>query len=166
MGLSYPKRITRAALGPKFRDNYPVENPETDIGAAAFNAVFSTAAGLAVVAPRWSLVALYSGGWQIRHQAEAWNPDGAQGHPVLARASQGNYSYTLAASYLDEDGVAVPAELIAVRISPMNDGAGVFGARVSAVAWIDPINPLRVQIRTRLEVDGTSSDVPFWLEGM
>lgn len=165
MGLSYPRRITRAALGPKFRNNYPVENPETDIGETAFNAVFHTAAGLAVVAPRWSLVARWSSGWQIAHQAEAWNPDGTQPHPVLARAGQGNYTYTLAASYLDEDDIAVPSELIAARCTAMANG-GTFGARVIGHAWIDTGNPLRVQIRLWAEADGSAVDAPFWLEGM
>ena len=58
----FPARIQRSDLGPSFVDAYPVENPETDIGARAFNAAFHQVAGMNLVSPRAIVVAEYSGG--------------------------------------------------------------------------------------------------------
>jgi hypothetical protein len=168
--MSFPTRVTRSALGPRFRDVYPVENPETDVGAEQFNAAFDQLAGLNVVAPRVALIATWNGSaFDVRHQAEAWNPDGGQAHPALARAGVGRYTYTFAASYLDADGNTVATSLLACRLSvfgvPAADASSTdpYASRRTPMAWVDPGNPLVVKIAI-FSSAGAVVDEPFWLE--
>jgi len=163
--MGFPTRITRSALGPKFRDTIPVENPETDVGAQQLEQVFQQVVGANLIVPRVVVIATYSGGaFQYSHRAEAWNPDGAQAHPELAWVSAGNYTLTFAASYLDENAVAVPTVLLAPRISSHRDLNSVgFAGRVESRAWIRSNAPLVVQIRM-WDTGGTGIDQPFWLE--
>lgn len=160
----FPTRFSRTQLGPKFRDNYPVENPETDIGAQQFNAAFWQVAGINLIVPRVSLIAVWGGSsFTINHQAEAWNPDNAQAHPVLARTSAGVYTYTFASTYTDEDGVAISLALLSARVT-VHKALTAFADRVVGFVWKDGSNPLILQIRLWKETDGTAVDEPFWLE--
>ena len=166
MGLAFPKRLLRSSFGPKLINNYPVENPSGEVGDMAFNAAFSAIAGMSQVAPRACCVALYTGGvFAVSYQAEAWNAEGDQARPVLARSGAGLYSYTFAASYLDEDGIAVPTDIEAARISCPSDSSGA--ALAEGFAWLNPSNPLQVLMRvgTRTTAGAfTNGDVRFWLE--
>lgn len=160
----FPSRFNRGHLGPKFRNANPVENPESQIGDAQFNAAFWQTAGMNLIVPRVALIAQYVGSsFVVAAQEEAWNPDLSQAHPVLARASAGVYSYTFAASYLDEDGVAQPTVLRAPRLS-CHKVLAAFADRVDAHAFIDAGNPLVLQLRLWLSASGTAVDEPFWLE--
>jgi hypothetical protein len=163
--MGFPTRILRSALGPKFLDTAPVENPETDIGARQFNLAFHQVAGLNLVAPRVSLVAHYTGGqFVIQHQQEAWNTEGAQARPVLARSAAGVYTYTFASSYLDEDGVSVATVLRAPRIS-CHKVLTAFADRIDPLSWVDGGSPLVLQIRLWNQ-SGAGVDEPFWLEAL
>lgn len=154
----FPSRIQRSDLGPAFVDAYPVENPETDIGARAFNAAFHQVAGMNLVSPRAIVVAEYSGGaLSVQYQAEAWNPNSDQAHPVLSRTGTGAYSLTFAASYADESGVQIPTTLYFAKASAMSQSL------VFALARINPANSLQVILETQL-ADTTPVDVPFVLE--
>lgn len=164
MGLGFPKRFTRDALGPQLRNTYPVENPETDIGAESFNADFHQVSGMNLIVPRAALVARWNGStFDIFHQEEAWNPRHAQPHPVLERTVTGHYTYTFASSYEDEEGVSVPTVLVAARAFDLA-GTAVFANRVEAHAWIDNVNPLIVHVQLWRSASGAADDPRFWLE--
>ena len=163
--MSYPNRATRAALGPHFKNAHPVEHPETDAGEETLNPLCDQVAGLnQVVVARAALVANWNGAdFDKATQTEAWNPDGNQAHPVLARAGAGVYSYTFAGTYLNSAGVAVPIALVAPRVSS-HKVLTAFSERIDAYAFIDvATNPLVVQIRL-WDATGTPEDAPFWLE--
>jgi hypothetical protein len=167
MSLTFPRRFLRSALGPKLRNNYAVENPETDIGAEAFNAAFAALAGINLMVPRAVFVGVWGGStFTIAEQEEAWNDDHDQTHPTPARTSAGLYTYTFAATYLDEDGVAQPTILTGAcafaGITAVDDTK-----IAEAFAWVDPTNALRVKVTTALRVLATGvstlTDLPFWL---
>lgn len=160
----FPSRFLRSFLGPKLIDDRPVERPQAEVGAGALNPAFHQLAGMNLVAPRVALIAFYTGAVQtIVQQAEAWNPENAQAHPTLARSAAGAYTYTFAASYLDEDGVAVPTVLAAPRVTCHRDLSGGFANRIEAKAWKDSVNPLVINVRL-WDTGGTGVDHPFWLE--
>lgn len=120
--MGFPNRILRQHLGSKLQDRRRVENPKTEAGAARLNLLEHTAVGAGLVVARASLVAEWNAtlsAFSILHQEEAWNTDHAQAHPVLARLGTGRYTYTFAATYLDNDGVAQPLAIIAARPSPV-----------------------------------------------
>ncbi len=166
MGLGFPKRFTRDQLGPTLRNTYPVENPETDIGAETWNAVFHQTSGMNLIVPRVALIATWGGSaFNIAHQAEAWNPRGTQAHPTLARTSTGLYTYTFASTYLDEDGVEQSLALGAPR-ADVSTALTAFADRLEAHTWVDTSNPLIVQVRIWKSADGTATDARFWLEVM
>lgn len=159
----FPTRFLRSALGPKFVNTIPVETPESDIGDSQFNAAFWQLAGMNLVVSRVALIAHYTGGLFVYgHQEEAWNPENAQPHPALARSAAGVYTYTFAASYLDEDGNAVATVLRAPRLS-CHKVLTAFADRIDAHAWIDNSNPLVLQLRLWSQA-GAGVDEPFWLE--
>jgi hypothetical protein len=165
MGLGFPKRPLRSAFGPKLEDAYPVENPNTQRGASSFNGELWNTAGMGLVAARVGLIASWTGAaFSIVHQAEAWNPEGDQAHPVLARSALGRYSYTFAATYKDEDGVAVPTDIRAARASSGRVITDFVNQYVVAGAWIDPAFPLVVQVALYSPPGAIMVDVPFWLE--
>jgi hypothetical protein len=173
MGASFPKRFVRSALGPKFVNNYAVENPASDIGDTQFNAAFYALAGMNLVAPRWQFAATWNGSaFVVAHQEEAWNPERGQVRPTSARSATGRYSYTFTSSYLDEDGIAQPTILTGVRASCYADTIALLGAGIvpEAFAWIDSTNPLIVQVQvcSRVLSTGvaTARDYPFWLTGL
>lgn len=164
MGIGFPKRFTRDELGPTLRNTYPVENPETDIGEDAFNGAFHQVAGMNLIVPRVSLVALWNGSsFNILSQEEAWNPRHSQAHPVLARTTAGHYTYTFASTYLDEDGNPISTALVAARVTELS-GTSTFANRVEAHAWIDASNPLIAHMQFWRSDGGASDDPKFWLE--
>src|SRR5690606_33961084 len=143
MGFGFPKRFTRDELGPELVNAYPVENVETDVGEDTFNAAFHQLAGMNLIVPRATLVAEWTGAAiNVLHQEEAWNAKREQAHPVAARAAAGHYTYTFAASYLDESGVALPTVLAVARVQVA--GTGVFADRAAVEAYVDGSNPLVV----------------------
>lgn len=159
----FPLRFLRSALGPELIDSAPVENPETDIGARQFNLAFWQMAGANLIVPRATVVARWDGSaFVIAHQAEAWNTEGAQAHPLLERQEEGSYTYTFAANYLDENGAAIATVLGPPRVS-CHRALADFSERVITAAWIDPGDPLVVQVRL-WDADGIGVDHPFWLE--
>lgn len=164
---SFPTRITRSQLGPQFRDVYPVENPETDIGGDQFNGLFDQVAGCNVIVSRAALVASWNGSaFDVLHQAEAWNTDNSQPHPALARSAIGRYTYLFAASYLDSEGNAVTTALPAARADSFRvpvDEANPYASRIARLVWKDPANPLNIKLAF-FDSAGAAIDVPFWLE--
>ncbi len=165
MGVGFPKRLIRSSFGPKLRNNYPVENPETDVGDTTLNGAFWNLAGIGLVVPRAVLIASWNGSaFDYQHQAEAWNAENDQAHPVLTRTATGNYKYTSAATYLDEDGVAVADDLKGSRLSARRVITTMSTQRVDGYTWIDPAAPLVVELRL-WDVNGAAlADHPFLLE--
>lgn len=160
---AFPTRLTRAALGPKLEDAYPVVNPKQQIPASTHNANFAAVAGMSQVVHRALLISSWvSSAFVTAQQAEAWNPDGAQPHPTLTRVAQGNYTYLFASSYLDENGVAQATALLAAHLTDQKV-LTVFSDRLEARAWIDAGNPLLVQMRI-WDTGGTLQDAPFLLK--
>ena len=161
----FPTRLTRSALGPKFRDVYPVENPETDIGADQFNAALPHTQTYNLIVPRSVLIGAWNAGTaqlDRSHEAQAWNPDKAQSNPTFARAGAGSYSYTFASTYTDETGTAIAISIIAARVTAFRQ-LTAYTDRVNAYAFIDTLNALKVQIRL-YDQAGSGIDAPFWLE--
>lgn len=139
------------------------------MAAEAMNLLCHTAVGAGLIVPRASLIASATGaGTTITHQEETWNPDHAQGHPGLARAAAGAYTYTFAANYNDFDGNSTPITLVSARAKIVwGIAVGSFSAASvpQAISWIDPsASPPQVNIRTWLGT--TLTDYPFWLEVM
>jgi hypothetical protein len=164
MSAGYPARVTRSDFGPQHVDEYPVENPETQRPASSGNLMAWQVAGMNGIVPRVSLEATWNGSsFDVQHQREAWNPENDVAHPALARVSAGRYTYTLLASYLDADGNTVATVVRKPRLS-VNKVLTAFADRISANAWIDPADPLVVEMRIWEEATGTAVDLPFWLE--
>lgn len=160
----FPLRFFRAILGPKFRNSNPVENPETDIDAAAFEAAFQQIVGANLIVPRVSLIASWNGAsFDFTKRNEAWNTDGAQAHPVLARSATGRYNYTFAAQYLDENGALQNTVLLGARATSRKLLTAA-ADRVDGYAWIDVAFPLVVQLGFYRKSTDAAEDVPFWLE--
>jgi len=162
----YPTRLIRSSFGPKRIDPRPVEHPEQEVGAADYNAAFHQVAGMNLaIATRASLIARWDSGtshFVVSHQEEAWNSEREQAHPALVRVGAGVYTYTFAATYLDEDDVAVTTELGAPRVT-VHKVLTAYADRVVGFAWVDASSPLVVQIRL-WDAAGTPEDAPFWLE--
>lgn len=162
----FPLRISRDTFGPTLVDAWPVENPETHIPAVAFNLVFHQLAGMNAAHPvRYVLVAEYDGisAMTTLYQAEAWNPNNDQAHPVLARSGTGVYTVTFAASYLDELGAAVGTQLLfasARSLAPVV----AYVDRLEAYAWVDLADPLVVNVTTWESATGLAADARFVLE--
>lgn len=161
----YPTRIIRSTFGPTLEDEYPVQNPRTQIPATAFNTLFHQLAGLNVSSlTRAVVVAEFTGGVLVtRYQAEAWNPEGGQAHPVLARVGAGDYTLTFAASYLDEQGIVVPTALTAPKASA-HPVVAAWGDVAIAGAYLDAVNPLVVHVKIFDAATGNPLDAPFVLE--
>jgi len=165
MGIGFPSRLKRSDFGPQLRNTYPVENPETDVPDVALNAAFWQTAGANLIVPRAVLIAEWTGAaFTVLHQAEAWNPNLDQAHPVLARDGAGDYNYTFAADYLNEEGEEIPTVLIAARASPVAEVTGGTIARFGD-AWVDGTNPLKIVFRL-YDLTSTLRDARFWLEVM
>lgn len=161
----FPRRVSRDTFGPELANIYPVENPESDIPASSFNAAFHQLAGLnAAHASRAIVVAEWSGSaMSVSYQAEAWNSNGDQAHPVVARTGIGVYTVTFASSYLDEEGTSISTQLLyaeAIAIGAVTAWAN----RKRAFAWVDTGSPLVVNVTTWDEASGVAADVKFKLE--
>jgi hypothetical protein len=163
MGQGFPTRVTRDALGPKLEDAYPVEHPTQEVGARTFNADFWQVAGMNLIVPRAVLIASWNGSaFDLHHQAEAWNPNGQQGRPTLARVGAGDYTYEFASTYADEDGTQQTLTLVAARVNDCKVLAN-FAARLESRAWLDGSNPLLVHVKL-WDTGGSGADARFWLE--
>jgi len=162
----FPLRVSRDTFGPTLRDLYPVENPESDISAQAFNLLFHQVGGLNVSnVTRAVVVAEYDGvsTMRVAYQAEAWNPNGEQAHPVVARTGTGVYTVTFASSYLDESGASVTTQLPWARAMSLA-AVATYAARREAYAWVDTTNPLVVNVTTWNPATGLAADAKFLLE--
>lgn len=161
----FPLRLSRDSLGPTLRDNYAADNPETDIPARAFNALFWQVAGMNAVHPvRAAAVVEYAGSvLSTIYQAEAWNPNNDVAHPVIARTGTGVYTVTFASTYLDETGASVPTTLLYARAKFIGD-MSAWANRREAHAWIDGTNPLIVNVTTWDTATGLAADAKFLVE--
>ncbi len=161
----FPNRPTRGTFGPKLEDTTAPTNPEQDVPAAAFNLDYHQVVGLALANPaQVAVIANWNGSaFDYAHRSEAWNTDGSQTHPALARAGAGSYSLTLASTYKDQDGADIAIAPKAARVT-VHKVLAAFANRVVGYAWIDGSNPLVLQVRLWEEATGTAVDAPFWLE--
>lgn len=164
----FPLRCLRSAFGSILRDARPVEHPELECSATRINLNEHVTAAASLLLPRVSLCAEWiaaTSSFQIYHQEEAWNVNHEQAHPTLARSTDGAYSYTFAATYLDADGVAVATNIFAARctaIQSTNSGGGL--PVLKSGTELSSASPLVVQFFT-YDVAGTSpEDHRFWLE--
>lgn len=156
MGIGFPRRLVRSALGPKFQNTRAVENPNSEFGDAQLNALLWNSAGMGLVIYRADLVAAWNGSaFVIDHQAEAWNPENDQAHPLLTRVGTGVYRYTFAATYLDEDGIAQPVGLKKCGVRAMADTTHAF-------AFFTTSANLVVEVHLQNAI-GAEVDAKFWL---
>lgn len=161
----FPRRVSRDTFGPTLVDVYAAENPEADIPAKAFNTLFHQVGGLnvssitrAVVVAEWTGTAM-----GVAYQSEAWNPNGDQAHPVVARTSMGLYTVTFASSYLDETGASISTQLLLARATFMGQ-VSTWASRRVAYAWVDTSNPLIVNVSMWNPGTGGLADAKFLLE--
>ncbi len=161
----FPLKLSRDSFGPSLRDVYAADNPETDIPAAAFNALFWQVAGMNAALPvRAVAIAEYSGGvLSTIYQAEAWNPNNDVTHPVIARTAEGVYTVTFAPSYEDETGLAVSTTLLFARAMSLASVAA-FTDKREAHAWVDSGSPLVVNVTTWAPDTGLAADAKFMVE--
>lgn len=160
----YPQRLVRDQLGPSMDETVPVTNPEQQVGGRQFNLEWQQLAGLNLaMITRAVIVADWNGSdFDVSYQEEAWNAKHAQSHPVLARAGTGDYTYTFAATYDDQDGNAISTVLLAPRASAQKV-ITTFASRVDAYAYLDAADPLIVHVKL-FDGSGTAVDEPFILE--
>lgn len=160
----FPTRFLRSFLGPRLQNAKPVANPEKEVGAETLEPLLWQVAGMNLGASRASLIATWTGSaFQVHHQSEAWNANGAQAHPVLARTGTGVYTYTFAPTYLNEEDQAIETNLLAARVD-CTGPQGAFMEHVTARAWRDPVTTTLVHVRLWLTGPGTPVDDQFWLE--
>ena len=155
----FPSRISRDTLGPELEDLYPTDNPSTDIPAAAFNTMFHQVAGLNVAMPTRAVAVVAAAG-TVLHQGEAWNSNGDQAHPVIAKTGTGTYTMTFASSYLDETGSAVATSLLFAEARFLGD-MSAWANKVDAFAWV---SGLVVYITTWTAATGAAVDAKFKVE--
>lgn len=128
----YPKIPTRASFGPTYRDEKPVDDPETELGADVMNLAFWQVAGAGRTLPRAVLLITGATNPVVSYQLLAFDPNGVLAALVVARSGLGDYSITFEATYTDEQGNAVAfAPKAAV---PVVQGAA---AGTAAVATVD-----------------------------
>ena len=134
---SYPARITRESLGPRFVNTRPVKDPRKDLSADVMNLVCDTVAGTAATA--YKAVVLFRGdatGTDILEHREAWDPDrvGDRG-PSVVREAEGAYLVSFQSTYPDQNGVERSTGIIGA-VPVAQDGPGVAAAvRVDAVTY-------------------------------
>ena len=120
----FPAFPLRGDFGPEMRNLYPVENPEIDYGADQINLANWQLAGTGLMVCRAILIAEWDGSaFTVLRQDETWNPRRDQSPPVLARVGTGDYTYTVAGSYPDKDGVSVPVTVFGARATILSFGA-------------------------------------------
>lgn len=161
----FPSRITKSQLGSTLRDPRAVEHPEYEWASECIELLKHQAVGAALCCPRVVLCAAWvTDAFVIYYQEEAWNPNGAIAHPVLARESAGVYTYAFAETYVDQGGNAVGFDPHGFRahtcpISPTHDN-GPYPADVlrDSTALVPT---LRIILT---DSDAVAADVPFWLE--
>lgn len=160
----FPARITRAALGPKFRNTSEVEDPATDFGAPQFEALCWNTAGMS----RVGVLAKFIGAWASTDfnwitREEVWNPDGILAHPVVTRASAGVYAVQFLTTYPDELGVARSVTLTGGRVDARS-AAGTFATRISGDAAVDTVNDKKVNVKFWDPAGAAVDPAWFWLE--
>lgn len=103
----YPSIPTRASFGPTYRDERPVVDSETELGADVMNLAFWQLAGAGRTLPR--AVLSISGGATpvVGFQALAFDPNGVLNKLAITRTGAGDYSFTFDATYTNERGEAV-----------------------------------------------------------
>lgn len=152
--MSFPVRISRAALGGKPSNRFRVVNPLKEPGADVFDLLYWTAAGCNVVVPIATVI--FDGATAvIQASGEAWDPDGAF-VPTVSRTSAGVYVVTYAATYNDHLGVAQTTALKGARATPQAT------VRTKSAAKV------RVDNRTidvlSWDDSNVATDYPVWLE--
>ncbi|HEX4334686.1 MAG TPA: hypothetical protein VH062_02165 [Polyangiaceae bacterium] len=121
-----PRRPSLDSFGPQLRDQKPVTNPETQIGADMLNLVRFQLAGLGLTSFRaWALIDSTGGVTPvISARAESWNPNTKTGAPYLppipGRTGVGALSLQYASSYPDENGVQQSTSIVCALAFPVN----------------------------------------------
>lgn len=141
----FPGRISRADLGPTYRNLFQVENPEYEPSADLFNLICWQVAGASKTAPKVVAVGSVSGGVVTTEQCMfAFDPEGEQSPISFTYAAKGQYGFNLLSQYPDESETDVPLGLVGGTVAPQNtynsSGAhsGANGASVlsvSAATW-------------------------------
>jgi hypothetical protein len=127
----FPNRPTRTTFGPTLEDARPVTNPQRELGADVMNLAFWQLAGAGAVLPM--AIVVYNGATPaILYQALAFDPKSLLGNITSVKNGAGDYRFTFASSYPDENGNAT-------SFTPSAAMAFVQGsaAQVAAVATLN-----------------------------
>ncbi len=125
----FPTRPSLTAFGPRRSNARPVRNPQQQAGADFMNLLRWDVAGLGASCPRAWVLATFTGPTTIAvtAQGNAWH--GAA--PTPARSGTGVYTFTYAATYVDDDSVAIVTNLLAVKVSPRGSTARISGWEIT-----------------------------------
>lgn len=162
MSAGFPNRVTRDDFGPDHQDAFPVEHPELQRPASEIDLLLWQATGAQLMVSRAQLEANWNGtSFDILYQQEAWNPKATVAHPTLTRVGTGVYTYEFLTSYPDGAGNSVSTVIRQCHFE-VRKVLSAFADRLIQRAWIDPADPLVVQMRI-WDSSGTLVDAPFWL---
>ncbi len=113
--MTWPRKITRATLGPTYENASKITNPKKQLEAGILNKLAWQVAGMNGPAARGLVRCTLSGTVvTVTHQWFAWDPDQALIKMEFTRGSAGVFTWVLPSSgvYADANGEMVPAELI------------------------------------------------------
>lgn len=103
----FPATPTRTAFGPEMKNKRTPRNPETDLNANQMNLLFWQVAGAGRTVAQASLV--YDGAAPgVTYQALAFDPKQELGNIAVVKNGVGDYVFTFASTYLNQNGVATP----------------------------------------------------------
>ena len=109
----FPTRPNRAAFGPTYEEERPVQDAKREIGADIFNLSFWQLSGLGRVAPKAVLVCSVSGSAvTTEEQMLAFDPDDQLSKLTWSYGGVGDYSVAFQQQYPDEQGNDVNLALI------------------------------------------------------
>ena len=103
----YPNIPARVAYGPQMRNKFEPRIADTDLAADSVNLTFWQIAGAARVLPM-ALILFDGVTPQILSQALAFDPKQELGDIAFVDNGVGDYTFTFAGTYLNQNGAATP----------------------------------------------------------
>lgn len=101
----FPNKPSRTDFGPEYENEFPVRNPKREMGEDIVNLLMWQVAGAGVVAPKAVLVVSHSGSTvTTTHQLLAFDPNSSVSPIPWVDAGTGQYAFTFADKYPDQNG--------------------------------------------------------------
>lgn len=136
----FPNRPSRAAFGPTYEDEIPVQDPKRELGADTVNLSMWQVAGAGRTLPM-ALVLYDPNTESILYQTLAFDPRQELGDISIVRDNAGQYTMTFEATYQDQRGSDI--EFLPKFAIAFCQWSTLPGSRVSANA---KVNGLDVEI--------------------